>query len=197
MWLVVAAFAPLYLALDGLFACTGSPVFSWPAGLALCRSLEPLLCQMSSSHLAPPDSLPRLLHAQSAPVLGILGARNWGNARFARLLSISQDALFCWLMSKSCKPLFRVCWPFSESFRVGAALSLSCVRLCVTTWTHRAHQTPLSMGFFQARILEWVASAFSRGSSKPRNWPHASFISCIAGGFFTCWAMRREHRFNL
>ena len=43
----------------------------------------------------------------------------------------------------------------------------SVARLCptlVTPWTV-AHQVPLSMGFFQARILEWVAISFSRGSS--------------------------------
>ena len=32
-----------------------------------------------------------------------------------------------------------------------------------------AHQAPLSMGILQARILEWVASPFSRGSSQPRD----------------------------
>ena len=37
-------------------------------------------------------------------------------------------------------------------------------------------------GIFQARILEWVAYPFSRGSSWPRNWTR---VSCIAGGFFT------------
>ena len=39
----------------------------------------------------------------------------------------------------------------------------------------------------QARILECVASPFSRGSSQPRNW---TGVSCIAGGFFTLWATR-------
>ena len=37
------------------------------------------------------------------------------------------------------------------------------------------------------RILEWVAYPFSRGSSQPRN---LTRVSCIAGGFFTNWAMR-------
>ena len=36
------------------------------------------------------------------------------------------------------------------------AQSFSRVRLFVTLWTE-ACQAPLSMGFFQARILEWVA----------------------------------------
>ena len=33
-----------------------------------------------------------------------------------------------------------------------------------------AHQAPLSMNFFQTRILEWVAVSYSRGSFWPRNW---------------------------
>ena len=37
------------------------------------------------------------------------------------------------------------------------------------------------------RILEWVAYPFSRGSSQPRNW---TVVSCIAGRFFTNWAIR-------
>ena len=34
-------------------------------------------------------------------------------------------------------------------------------------------------GIFQARILEWVAISYSRGSSQPRDWTHISCISCI------------------
>ena len=37
-------------------------------------------------------------------------------------------------------------------------------------------------GILQARILEWVAVAFSRGSSKPKDQTH---VSCIEGGFLT------------
>ena len=40
-------------------------------------------------------------------------------------------------------------------------------------------------GIFQARILEWVAISFSRGSSWPRN---QTQVSRIAGSFFTNWA---------
>ena len=42
----------------------------------------------------------------------------------------------------------------------------------------------------QARILEWVAVPFSRGSSKPRDWTQ---VSCTAGGFFTVWTTRKAH----
>ena len=44
----------------------------------------------------------------------------------------------------------------------------SLVQLCVTPRTV-ARQTPLSMGILQARMLEWVAMASSRGSSPPRD----------------------------
>ena len=42
-------------------------------------------------------------------------------------------------------------------------------------------------GILQARILEWVAIPFSRGSSQPRDQIQ---VSRIAGGFFTSWAKR-------
>ena len=48
------------------------------------------------------------------------------------------------------------------------------------------------LGISQARILEWIAIPFSRGSSWPRDWTHVSWISCIAGRFFTVWATREE-----
>ena len=47
----------------------------------------------------------------------------------------------------------------------------SCVLLCATLWTV-ARQAPLSMGILQARILEWVAMPYSRGSSWPRDQTH-------------------------
>ena len=43
-------------------------------------------------------------------------------------------------------------------------------------------------GIFQARILEWVAISFSRGSSRPRDWTQ---VSCIVGRRITIWATRK------
>ena len=40
-------------------------------------------------------------------------------------------------------------------------------------------------GISQARILEWVAIFFSRGSSRPRDRPYISYVSCIANRIFT------------
>ena len=42
-------------------------------------------------------------------------------------------------------------------------------------------------GILQARILEWVAISFSRGSSPPRDWTQ---ISHIAGRCFNLWVTR-------
>ena len=39
-------------------------------------------------------------------------------------------------------------------------------------------------------ILEWVPYPFSSRSSQPRNW---TGVSCIAGRFFTNWAIREAH----
>ena len=44
---------------------------------------------------------------------------------------------------------------------------------------------------FQARVLEWVAISFSRGSSWHRGWTQ---VSCIAGWCFALWATRERPR---
>ena len=48
-------------------------------------------------------------------------------------------------------------------------------------------------GILQARILEWVAFPFSRGSSQSRNRTQASLI---AGGFFTSWPTRDAQEYR-
>ena len=42
-------------------------------------------------------------------------------------------------------------------------------------------------GIFQAKVLEWVAISFSRGSSQPRD---QTWVSHIVGRHFTIWATR-------
>ena len=46
------------------------------------------------------------------------------------------------------------------------------------------------LGILKARKIEWVAIPFSRGTSWPRNW---TLVSCIAGRFFTIWAIRKSN----
>ena len=54
-----------------------------------------------------------------------------------------------------------------------------------STYKSTKHPSPqLSMGFSRQEY----AISFSRGSSQPRDWTHVSYVSCVAGGFFTCWA---------
>ena len=45
-------------------------------------------------------------------------------------------------------------------------------------------------GILQARVLEWVAISFSRGSSQPGD---QTQVSRIAGRRFTIWATREAH----
>ena len=47
-------------------------------------------------------------------------------------------------------------------------------------------------GILQARILEWVAIPFSRGSSQPRD---QTQVFRIAGRFFTVWVAREAQEY--
>ena len=55
---------------------------------------------------------------------------------------------------------------------------------CQTLWDTMDCSLPRSLvhGFFQARVLKWVTSSLSRGSSQPRDWTQ---VSRIAGRCFT------------
>ena len=89
---------------------------------------------------------------------------------------------FLWL-SLSCPPSLSLIF-----FLVTQVLA---AQSCPTLWD------PMDCGpqgssvhrILQARILEWVAISFSRGSSRPRN---QTRVSCIAGRFFSIWATREE-----
>ena len=60
---------------------------------------------------------------------------------------------------------------------------------CLTLCDPMDYSSPGSSvhGISQARILEWVAISFSRGSSWPRD---GTQVFWIAGRFFTVWATR-------
>ena len=59
--------------------------------------------------------------------------------------------------------------------KVKVKVAQSCLTLC-NPMDYTVH------GLLQARILEWVAFPFSRGSSQPRD---RTQVSRTAGGFFT------------
>ena len=82
------------------------------------------------------------------------------------------------------------------------SLSLHCVRrlyVCLVTQSCSTPYNPINCsrpgssvhGILQARILEWVATSFSRGSSQPRN---RICVSCTAGRFFNIWATREVRK---
>ena len=71
-----------------------------------------------------------------------------------------------------------------SSSKVKLLVSQSCLSLC-DLMNYRQPSSPVH-GILQARILEWVAIPFSRGSCWPRD---QIWVSCISGRFFTIWAI--------
>ena len=67
----------------------------------------------------------------------------------------------------------------------GLVIAQSCLTLCdpMDCWPPGC----TVHGILQARIVEWIAIPFSRGSSWPRD---QTWVSCVAGRFFTVWATR-------
>ena len=87
--------------------------------------------------------------------LGFGGGYNLSSVDFSPLRSeATGDFPLKWLSNHSFTgSLLCVCLELSDSLRPFGLLP----------------QAPLSMGFFQARILEWVAISSSRGSFSPRD----------------------------
>ena len=68
-------------------------------------------------------------------------------------------------------------------------------KTCMTLCNPMNYSMPGSSvhGFFQARILEWVAISLSRGSSLPRDGIH---IFCLGRWILYHWAMREAFIFS-
>ena len=66
-----------------------------------------------------------------------------------------------------------------------ACMHAKLLQSCLTLWNPMDCSPPGSSvhGILQARILECIATPFSRGYSQPRDRTHISYVSCIAGGF--------------
>ena len=77
-----------------------------------------------------------------------------------------------------------ICQRSQEAVKVKwkVKVAQSCPTLCNST-DYTVH------GILQARILEWVAVPFSKGSSQPRD---RTQVSCNAGRFLTSWATRKQ-----
>ena len=138
------------------------------------------------AQLCPTLCNPKDCSLPGSSVHGIFQARvlEWFAISFSRGSSQPRD-----LAQVSCtvsRP-FSI-WATSES-------ESEVVQSCLTLCNPMDYSLPGSFthGIFQARILEWVAISFSRGSSQPRD---LAQVSCIAGrllhcsGFFANWAIR-------
>ena len=74
-------------------------------------------------------------------------------------------------------------WSMLDRLGGGKKKWVSCSAVSDSLWPYRLHLPGSSVhGIFQARILEWVAISFSRGSSWSRDW---TYFSHLAGRFVT------------
>ena len=67
-------------------------------------------------------------------------------------------------------------------------LSPSIMSYSAAPWPNNSPPGSSVYGTFQARTLDWVAISFFRGASWPRE--DQTWVSHIAGRFFTIWATR-------
>ena len=93
----------------------------------------------------------------------------------------------------------RVKWRHLRKNRKNLKMNIFIGRMCVhakslqscSTLCNRMDCSPPGSsvhGILQARTLEYVAMPHFRGSSQSRDRIRVSYVSCIAGRFFTIWA---------
>ena len=82
-------------------------------------------------------------------------------------------------------------WKYSKVlfFSLALCIIVKVAQMCLTLCDPMAYTVH---GILQARILEWVAFPFSRGSSQPTD---QTQVSHIAGGFFTSLATRETQEY--
>ena len=113
------------------------------------------------------------------------------------IINLQTEILFIWTHLEPNWPICLLVYSHITTVQIGVINQ--CVPPCILhpTWSESESHSVLSdffnpmdcivHGILQARMLEWVAFPFSRGSSQPRDWTQ---VSHIAGGFFTNWATR-------
>ena len=137
-----------------------------------------------------------LSHAYQAPSsMGFSRQEHWSGLPFPSPMHESEK----WKWSRSVMPtrLLRP-WDFP-----GKSTGVGCHCLLLLVYSEVAQSCPTLCnpmdcsppgsslhGIFQARILEWVAFSFSRGSSRPTD---QTQVSCIVGRRFTLWATREAN----
>ena len=109
----------------------------------------------------------------------------WGTISFSRGFFLTQGSnLHLLPRLLHCRPVF-----YQLSHRRSPNVKALVARSWPTLCDSMDFNTPGSSihGILQVRILEWVAILFSRESSQPRD---QTWVSCIAGRFFTIGAIR-------
>ena len=136
----------------------------------------------------------------SSPQLSLLWVRTIHSIQSISFsVNFSSAVFFCLVILKWLYIFFYYYYYFTSYFRRSCRVYVRvcvCVpQLCVTLWDPMDCSPPGSSvhGISQARILEWVAIPFSRGSSWP--WDQM-WVSCIAGRFFTVWATKEASYFR-
>ena len=81
-----------------------------------------------------------------------------------------------------CSHLLTICSQSCYTLKVEVLAAQLCLTLCDPV--DRSPPGGPGHGILQTRILEWTATAFSRGCSQPRGWTQ---VSRIADRFFTVW----------
>ena len=113
-----------------------------------------------------------------------------GGAWWAAIYGVAQSQTRLKRLSSSSSICVRHCLRSTANVRV-CVLSHSVVSDSDTVGC--SLPSPSVYGTLQAKILQWVAIPFSRGSSQPRDWTQVSFT---AGRFFIIWTTRVAHRAN-
>ena len=152
----------------------------------------PTLIHLHSSQNA---LLPRMIFSFS-PISSYSSSKLSSEDLFKNVFQISQSS-WAYLDQRIYHPLscflsvFSLDYESRNRLKWSEVKSLGCVRLC----NPMDCSLPGSSvhGIFQARVLEWVAISFSRGSSRPRD---RTQVSRIVGRCFTVWATNRLYCFK-
>ena len=103
--------------------------------------------------------------------------------RFTRLIAwFSHDNCIKWTKGKTVLKQWSRIWKIPLSKKIKSEITQLFQTICDPTGCSLLGSS--IHGIFQARILEWVAISFFRGSSQPRD---QTQVSCIVGRCFTIW----------
>ena len=145
------------------------------------------------------DSFPRL--KESSKFADLATKKETDQKNWARIWSIysssphptpqkttSKNTLnYSRIFRRSVQSLKENFWQYWFEVKVQVLVAQSCLTLCKPLDCSRSGSSV--HGILQARILDWVAILFSRGSSWPRGW---TWVSCIAHRSLTSWATRES-----